>query len=129
MGASLQDRIAGAAHNENGVRLLALSDSQALASEFSVSLRDVQLAALETSTRCLILTGGYEPSAVVLARATEVGVPVVVVEADTLTTVQSVEQIFGKTSLHQAKKVSRFFNILQERFDIERFYNLIGIQA
>jgi BioD-like phosphotransacetylase family protein len=89
---------------------------------------DVQLAALETSTRCLILTGGQEPSMVVLTRAREVGVPIVVVEPDTLTTVQSLEQIFGKTSLHQAKKVSRFSNILQERFDLERFYSLIGIQ-
>ncbi|MBN1582468.1 MAG: phosphotransacetylase family protein [Anaerolineae bacterium] len=90
---------------------------------------DVQLAALETSTRCLILTGNHEPSAVVVARAKEVGVPIVVVEPDTLTTVQITEQIFGKTSLHQDKKVARFFNILQERFDIERFYNLVGIQT
>jgi hypothetical protein len=46
-----------------------------------------------------------------------------------LTTVQTTEQIFGKTSLHQDKKVARFSNILQERFDIERFYSLAGIQT
>ncbi len=44
---------------------------------------DVQLA-LEISTRCLILTGNQEPSAV---------------EPDTLTAVQVTEQIFGKTAL------------------------------
>jgi len=90
---------------------------------------DVQLAALETSTRCLILTGNQQPSAVVVERAKQVGVPIIVVEPDTLTTVQSLEQIFGKTSLHQSKKVARFFNILQERFDFTRFYDMIGIQA
>ena len=90
---------------------------------------DVQLAALETSTRCLILTGNQEPSNVVITRAKEVRVPIVVVKPDTLTTVRVTEQIFGKTSLHQDKKVARFSNILQERFDLERFYDLVGIQT
>ncbi len=91
--------------------------------------QDVQLAALETSTRCLILTGGQPPSQVVIARAQEVNVPVVVVEADTLTTVQSMEQIMGKTSLHEPQKAARFGNILQERFDFGRFYGMMSLQA
>lgn len=90
---------------------------------------DVQLAALETSTRCLILTGNQHPSTVVINRAREVGVPIVVVEPDTLATVQSLEQIFGKTSLYQPKKAARFFNILQERFDFGRFYQMLDIQT
>ncbi|MBN1936055.1 MAG: phosphotransacetylase family protein [Anaerolineae bacterium] len=88
---------------------------------------DVQLAALETSTRCLILTGGQQPSDVVITRAQEVNVPIVVVEADTLSTVQVVEQVFGKTSLHEPQKLARFANILQERFDFERFYGMMGL--
>ena len=89
----------------------------------------MQLAALETSTRCLILTGGQHPSTVVLNRACEVGVPIVVVEPDTLSTVRTVEQIFGRTYLRQEKKSAHFGNILEERFDFERLYSILGLRA
>ena len=88
---------------------------------------DVQLAALETSTRCLILTGNQRPSAVVLNRAKEVDVPIIVVEPDTLTTVQMVEPIFGKTALHQDRKSEYFQDLLEERFDFARFYDVVGL--
>ena len=90
---------------------------------------DVQIAALETSTRALILTGGQQPSPVVLHRAQEVNVPLIVVEPDTLTTVRMVEPIFGNTALHQGKKSEYYQDILQERFDFARFYDLLGLKA
>jgi BioD-like phosphotransacetylase family protein len=86
----------------------------------------IQLAALETSTRCLILTGNQRPPAEVMNRAQELDVPIVLVKQDTLTTVRSVDQIFGKTSLHQPKKCARFFGILQERFDFARLYDMMN---
>jgi BioD-like phosphotransacetylase family protein len=89
---------------------------------------DLQLAALETSTRCLILTGNQRPSSVVLDRACEVGVPIIVVEPDTLTTVRTVEQIFGRTFLRQPRKSAHFETILEERFDFARFYDILGLQ-
>jgi BioD-like phosphotransacetylase family protein len=90
---------------------------------------DVQLAALETSTRCLILTGGQQPGTVVMNRAKEVGVPIIVAEGDTMTTVQTIQQFFGKTSLHQTKKSAHFANILEERFEFARFYDVLGLEA
>jgi len=90
---------------------------------------DVQLAALETSTRCLILTGGQQPSSVVLNRAQEVEVPIIVVEPDTLTTVRMIEPIFGNTALHQERKSEYFQDILEERFDFTRLYETIGLRA
>jgi hypothetical protein len=88
---------------------------------------DVQLAALETSTHCLILTGGQAPSAVVLERAKQVEVPIVVVEPDTLTTVRMVEPIFGNTALHQDKKGEYFHDLLEERFDFDLLHQLVGL--
>ena len=38
---------------------------------------DIQLAALETSTKCIVLTGDLYPNAIILARAQECGVPIV----------------------------------------------------
>src|SRR5690606_26950317 len=48
---------------------------------------DIQLAALETDTKCLILTGNFSPSSIVVGRAEELGVPLLLVKYDTLTTV------------------------------------------
>lgn len=44
---------------------------------------DIQLGALETSTKCLILTGGIKPIPSVMQVAEEKGVPIIVVEKDT----------------------------------------------
>ncbi len=89
---------------------------------------DIQLAALETSTRCLILTGNLYPSPLILGRAEEVGVPVILTKQDTLTTVEIIEQFFGKTRLHQEKKVQRFQEMLNERFDFDALYADLGLR-
>jgi len=89
---------------------------------------DIQLAALETSTKCLILTGNLYPSPLILGRAEEVGVPVILTKQDTLTTVEIIEQFFGKTRLHQEKKVQRFQEMLNERFDFDALYADLGLK-
>lgn len=90
---------------------------------------DVQLAALETSTRCLILTGNQPPSQQVIDRAREVGVPIIVVEPDTLTTVRVVERAFGHTFIRQPRKMTHFSAILAERFDFERLHAELGLTS
>ncbi len=90
---------------------------------------DIQLAALETSTKCLILTGNLYPSPLILGRAEEVGVPVILTKQDTLTTVEIIEQFFGKTRLHQEKKVQRFQEMLNERFDFDALYAELRLKS
>lgn len=89
---------------------------------------DIQLAALETSTRCLILTGNLRPSPIIMARAEEVGVPMILVKQDTLTAVEIIEQSFGKTRFHQEKKIQRFQEMMEERFDFEKLYAAMGLR-
>ncbi len=88
---------------------------------------DIQLAALETSTKCLILTGNLRPSPIILGRAEEVGVPMILVRHDTLSAVEVIERFFGKTRFHQEKKVQRFEEMLEDRFDFERLYAALGL--
>jgi hypothetical protein len=88
---------------------------------------DIQLAALETSTKCVILTGNLRPSPIILGRAEEVGVPMVLVRQDTLTAVEVIERFFGKTRFHLEKKVRRFDEMLADRFDYERLYTVLGL--
>jgi len=83
---------------------------------------DVQLAAMETSTRCIVLTGNLRPNPIILSRAEEIGVPMILVKPDTLTTVEAISGFFGRTRFHQAKKVERFRELLGERFDADTFF-------
>ena len=78
---------------------------------------DLQLAALETSSKCLILTGNMHPSPIILGRAEELGVPVVLVKQDTLAAVDVVEGTFGRVRFHDEKKIRRFEALLNEHFD------------
>jgi BioD-like phosphotransacetylase family protein len=88
---------------------------------------DIQLAALETSTKCVILTGNLRPSPIIQGRAEEVGVPMILVRQDTLTTVETIERFFGKTRFHLDRKVERFEEMLEDRFDFERLYAALGL--
>lgn len=89
---------------------------------------DILLAALETSTRCLILTGNLHPSPIILSRAEELGVPMILVPHDTLTTVEIIERFFGKTRFHQEKKIARLAELLELRFDFKALYEALGLK-
>jgi BioD-like phosphotransacetylase family protein len=88
---------------------------------------DIQLAALETATHCLILTGHLRPQPEVLRRAEEIGVPVLLVRHNTMQAVEAIEQIFGKTRLGQAKKLQRFETLMEEHFDLARLYERLTL--
>jgi BioD-like phosphotransacetylase family protein len=75
---------------------------------------DIQLAALETSTRCLILTGNLRPSVRVLGKAAEQGVPIILVKEDTLTVTGRVEAAIGHVRLSSPKQVARLRETAEE---------------
>jgi BioD-like phosphotransacetylase family protein len=89
---------------------------------------DIQLAALETSTKCLILTGNLRPSPLIIGRAEELGIPIILTRQDTITVVEIIEAFFGKTRFHQEKKVEHFERLLGERMDFDRLSETLGIR-
>jgi len=80
---------------------------------------DIQAAALETSTTCLVLTGNLQPTSTILKRAQELNVAVLLVPDNTLEAVEKVEGIFGRTSLGQPEKLSRFQAMLAEHLNYD----------
>ena len=88
---------------------------------------DIHLVALETATRCLILTGNLRPMPEVLRRAEELGVPVLLVRQNTLEVVEAIEQVFGKTRLGQESKLKRFEALFAAHFDLDRLYQLLDL--
>ena len=89
---------------------------------------DIMLAALETSTKCLILTGNLRPSPLILGRAEEKGVPIIITYHDTYTVVEMIESFFGKTRFHQQHKVERLDALLEQYFDFQMLYKALGLR-
>lgn len=89
---------------------------------------DIQLAALETSTTCLLLTGNLHPSPLIVRQADEFGVAVLLVRTGTLETVEMIERIFGKTRLGQAAKLQQFQALLAEHIDWDQLYAVLGLE-
>ncbi|ACK71750.1 DRTGG domain protein [Gloeothece citriformis PCC 7424] len=81
---------------------------------------ELQLAALETSTSCLILTGHIAPDPLILTRAEDLEIPILSVQLDTLTTVEIVDQAFGKVRLQEQIKVDCIQEMMKNYFDIDR---------
>ena len=88
---------------------------------------DIQLAALETSTKCLILTGDLHPNPLITSRAEDAGMAIMLVKHDTMTAVQICEQTFVRTRFHLKKKIDRFERMLGEYMDFEKLYKALGL--
>ena len=81
---------------------------------------DIQLAALETSTKCIVLTGGMYTNDVILGKAKIKGVPIISVPDDTFTTVGKIESVLGKIRIREQKKVLKTKEIVEKEFDLKR---------
>jgi len=88
---------------------------------------DIQLAALETSTRCLILTGHLLPDHKVVARAQELGVPMILVREDTLATVTKVEELLGKQRVRQPRKIDHALKQFEAHLDLAKLDGSLGL--
>jgi len=91
---------------------------------------DMQLAALETSTRCLILSNSTEPPAYgVRQKAENKGIPIIIAESDSSAIVTSIEEALGKTRFNQEKKLSRLAEIMRQDLDFPAILNESGLAA
>jgi len=90
---------------------------------------DIQLAALETSTRCMVLTGDLYPSDVIINRATDLEIPIIIVNTDTLSTIERFENMAGKFRIRSAKKIDRAAQLINETVDFKTLYEEIGISV
>jgi BioD-like phosphotransacetylase family protein len=78
---------------------------------------DIQLTALETDTCCLVLTGGVAPNEHILGRAQEAAVPILVVQEDTLLTVEKFESLMGRLRIREKAKIERGVDLVRGNVD------------
>ena len=88
---------------------------------------DFQWAAMNTPTRCLILTGDFEPIPYVLERAKELQVTIAVVEKDTLDTLDAIEEILSGPGLDGEAKLREFSALVESSIDTAALDEALGV--
>jgi len=88
---------------------------------------DMQLAALETPTACLVISGDGEPIYAVLHSAEEKGIPIIVTGGDTISVVESLDRALGSTKFNQDKKLPRLAEIMEQQLDFKSLYKGLGL--
>jgi BioD-like phosphotransacetylase family protein len=90
---------------------------------------DMQLAALETSTKCLIVTNNIKPLPAVVSQAEEKHVPIILVKQDTNATIAGIEGVLAKASFRSPQKLNMFGEVLNRYFDFEALNSGLGLKA
>ena len=85
---------------------------------------DIQLAALETPTKVLILTGGLYPDSSVISAAQSKNVPIMVVADDTMTVVSKMDFAVQKVSV-RGKRMEESISTFQRFADKTYLENLL----
>ncbi len=88
---------------------------------------DMQMAALETSVRCLVVSGEVTPIEYVRYKAEDRGVPIVLTQSDTDAIVASIEGALGRTRFNQEKKLTRIAEIAGQNLDFPAIYQGLGL--
>ena len=79
---------------------------------------DMQLAALETATRCVVLSGSSEPPMYnVLQKAESRGIPVISTDAATSDIIASIEDALSKSRISQEQKLANLAAIVKKGID------------
>ncbi len=81
---------------------------------------EIILAALETPTVAVVLTGNYVPSPAVLGRAEERGVALVSVETDTVAAADGLRRLFGRLRVKERAKIDLVAELIDASVDVDR---------
>ena len=87
---------------------------------------DIQLAALQTSTKALVLTGNLYPDSIIMSRAAEVGVPVILARMDTMSAVKLVETRMGRIRMSHPRQIARLLELVSQSVDVSALRTAVG---
>ncbi len=90
---------------------------------------DIQLSAMESGSVCLILTGELYPSEIILSRAEEKDVPILVVREDTYSIAKKLEKLSVRLRLRDKAKVDRGMSLVIENVNFPLLYKKLGLKV
>jgi BioD-like phosphotransacetylase family protein len=79
---------------------------------------EIMLAAMETSTSCIVATGGVRPSPPVIKKAVELQIPLLLVEGDTYTAAKKIEEIKPEITPEDHEKIAFIKKGVSRRIDV-----------
>ena len=88
---------------------------------------DIQLAALDTTVSCLVLTGTGHVQTSLLYRAEDEGIPLVKVARDTMATIAALDGLLGKIRFRHPEKVPRIGELFSERCRLSALKGALGL--
>jgi BioD-like phosphotransacetylase family protein len=80
---------------------------------------DTQMAALEARSSCLLLSGNLYPTAPILGRAEELGIPVILFPDDTMTLVDKMEALLRSVRIKNPQKVALINTMFADHVDVD----------
>ncbi|MEW6068641.1 MAG: phosphotransacetylase family protein [Nitrospirota bacterium] len=89
---------------------------------------DIQLSAIESGSVCLILTGDLYPNEIILSRAEEKNIPILVVRDDTYTVAKKLERLSVRLRLRDKAKIDRGMKLITENVNFPLLYKKLGIK-
>ncbi|MFC1905631.1 AAA family ATPase [Chloroflexota bacterium] len=88
---------------------------------------DMQLAALQTPTKCLVLTDNVKPLATVVFESESKHVPLVVAPKDTTGTITDIELALTHSSFHNPQKLKALESILDKYVDLKSLTSALDL--
>ena len=89
---------------------------------------DIQLSAIESGSVCLILTGELYPSEIILSKAEQKNIPILVVREDTYSIAKKLEKLSVRLRLRDKAKVERGMDLVSKNIDFQLLYGKMGIK-
>jgi BioD-like phosphotransacetylase family protein len=90
---------------------------------------DLHMAALATSTRALVLTGGQNPIQYVVYQAEQAGVAVLLTQASTLEAMERLHTLWERASVHHRERAERFAELMAASGSLEAILSSLGLNA
>ena len=88
---------------------------------------DIQLSAIESGTECLVLTGELYPSELIVSRAEQKNIPIIVIRDDTYTVAKKVERLSVRLRLRDKAKVAHGTELVMKNVNFPLLYKHLGI--
>lgn len=89
---------------------------------------DIQLVSIEGDARCIMLTGNLYPNDIIIGRAEEKEVPIIVLSGDTYAVAKNMEKLSFRIRLRETEKVERGVDLIKAHVDFDRLYAKLGLK-
>ena len=88
---------------------------------------DMQMAAMETSTACLVLTGNTPLKEIVLNRAQEQDVPIILTPDNVPGVIAQLEEALSASRFHQESKLPKLIEMMRDNLDMAAVQHGLGL--